>query len=59
LKSDLKLLKLILFFFVYYTVNSQCGVEQDIIICDMATIDYDGDSKPDGIINLYDEYKKI
>ncbi len=32
---------------------SQCGIIQTIPICDIETIDSDGDTLPDGIVNLY------
>ncbi|GAA3508060.1 hypothetical protein GCM10022393_18040 [Aquimarina addita] len=34
---------------------AQCGGVQSVEICDMETVDFDMNSIPDGIINLYDE----
>ncbi|MEE9362541.1 MAG: gliding motility-associated C-terminal domain-containing protein [Cellulophaga sp.] len=49
---------LVLLFFPLSLTYSQCDVlaSLTITICDMETIDGDGDSFPDGIINLFDEY---
>ena len=47
-----------LFVAIYPTFSSyaQCNLTQDIVICDMTSIDFDNDGTNDGIINLYDEY---
>ncbi len=37
----------------------QCNLRETITICDITSIDFDGDTVPDGIINLYDEYTNI
>tara|TARA_R110002020_G_scaffold63170_2_gene168756 strand:+ start:130109 stop:132754 length:2646 start_codon:yes stop_codon:yes gene_type:complete len=41
-----------------YGTKAQCDSEGilSLTICDMTTIDGNGDTVPDGIINLYDEY---
>ena len=47
---------LVAFFATFSSFAQTCGLTQEITICDMASIDFDGDGNPDGIINLYDEY---
>lgn len=46
----------ILLILASYTINAQCGNEIDVVICDMSSIDFDGDGNNDGIINLYSLY---
>ena len=46
-------------FLVFFNSYAQCEQEETIVICDMTTIDFNNDSSPDGIINLYDEYNNI
>lgn len=51
--------KNITLFFILFSslfLSAQCGLSETIVICDMESIDYDGDGNPDGFINLYDEY---
>ncbi len=50
---------LLLLFFQYHNIQSQCEVLETVIICDMTVIDYDTDGSMDGIINLYDAYNAI
>ena len=47
---------LVAFFATFSSFAQTCGLTQEITICDMASLDFDNDGNPDGIINLYDEY---
>ncbi len=47
---------LVLMLFALVEVQAQCDLVQEISFCDITIIDGDGDSEPDGIINLYNEY---
>ncbi|WP_291152369.1 gliding motility-associated C-terminal domain-containing protein [Flavobacterium sp. UBA7680] len=54
---------LILSFFVFIClfetkILAQCGTTQTFVFCDITQIDSNNDGKPDGIVNLYDEYFK-
>ncbi|TVZ50978.1 gliding motility-associated C-terminal domain-containing protein [Dokdonia sp. Hel_I_53] len=50
---------LILLLITSVTSYSQCAEEVTYVVCDMTTVDDDGDSIPDGIINLYEELSAI
>jgi hypothetical protein len=56
--NNKKLLFLLVVLFFTSKIIAQCNATETIIICDMTKIDIDNDGNPDGIINLYDEYKK-
>ena len=47
------------FLLSFAKIQAQCNVIETFTICDMTTIDGDGDMTPDGIINLYDEYNNL
>lgn len=46
------------FFFIVKSTYSQCD-PSEIVICDMTIIDGDGDTVPDGILNLTDAYNAL
>lgn len=51
--------KLLLLLSIFFYVNnsfSQCNRTEVITVCDMETIDKDGNGTPDGIINLYEQF---
>ena len=53
MKKKLLLLPLLLCLVIYGSC-AQCNERRTVPICDITTIDSDGDMTPDGNINLYD-----
>ncbi|MEC3906859.1 gliding motility-associated C-terminal domain-containing protein [Tamlana sp. 2201CG12-4] len=59
MKTNQFIVYLVLVFFSFFNVQAQCNIVDTITVCDMTTIDKDGDGIFDGIINLYDEYNAL